>query len=101
MGVEHKLFKFITAFWSVNVSQRNGEFLYFDREQSSYTQTIRYPISFLLNCKIKADFDFASVFLGFYNITNSEYFDIANVPTPGFSFNVGVKVNLQGSVAPK
>ncbi|MBN2777784.1 MAG: TonB-dependent receptor [Bacteroidales bacterium] len=101
LGVEHKVFKFISAFWSVNVSQRNGEFLYFDREQSAYTQTIKYPISFLLNCKIKADFDFASVFIGFYNITNSEYFDIANVPTPGFSFNVGVKVNLQGSVAPK
>jgi iron complex outermembrane receptor protein len=93
-GVEHNVYKLISAFWSVNISQRNGEYFFFDREQNAYTETLEYPLSILLNCKIKADFDFASVFIGFYNITNSEYFDIANVPTPGFAVNAGVNISL-------
>lgn len=94
VGFDHKVFKIISAFWSVNVSQRNGEYLFFDKEQNTYTATLEYPTSILLNCKIKADFEFASIFVAFYNLTNSECFDIANVPTPGFSVTAGVKINL-------
>ncbi|PLX07174.1 MAG: hypothetical protein C0596_12330 [Marinilabiliales bacterium] len=99
VGFEHKIYKNISASWAANIFQRNGEYLYFDRELNSYTDNREYKISYLLNCKIKAEFELISVYAGFYNLTNTEYFDIANVPTPGFSFNAGVKLNIQGKGA--
>lgn len=94
VGIDHKIYHNISAVWTVNLFQRNGEYLFFDREVNAFSENREYPLSVLLNCKLKADFNMLSVYIGFYNITNTEYFDIANVPTPGFSFNAGVKLRI-------
>ncbi len=96
-GVKHKIYKNISAVWTVNMFQRNGEYLYFDRELNSYTDSHTYDLTVLFNGKVEAKFKVFSVYVGLNNITNTDYFDIANVPTPGFSVNGGVKVNLKGN----
>ncbi len=93
-GVKHKIYKNISAVWSVNMFQRNGKYLYFDRELNTYTDSHTYDLTVLLNGQIVANFKAFSVYVGLNNITNADYFDIANVPTPGFSINGGVKLKL-------
>ncbi len=90
----HKIYKNLKADWSVNVFKRNGEYIYFDFEQGIFTETMEYKTNILLNLKLSADFGKFGFYISGHNLTNSDYFDIANVPAPGIAVMGGVKVKL-------
>ena len=94
LNANHKVLKNISAAWSLNVFERNGEFMLYDRELLSYAEPVEYDLTALLNLKITADFKKLIVYTSIYNITNADYFDIGNVPTPGISVMFGLKLNL-------
>lgn len=90
----HKICRNINADWSLNVFKRNGEYLFFDYEQGIFTENFEYKTNILLNLKISADFGKFGFYVSGQNLTNSDYFDIANVPAPGITVIGGVKVKL-------
>ncbi len=91
----HKIYKNINADWSLNVYKRNGEYLLFDFEQGVFTETVEYKTNVLLNLKISANYNKFGFYISGQNLTNSDYFDIANVPAPGIAVMVGVKLKLE------
>lgn len=93
-GLNHKIYKNISASWTMNLFQRNGEFMMYDRDLRTYTESTPYSLTTLLNLKVVADFKKLGFYASIYNITNSDYFDIGNVPTPGVSLMFGVKLKL-------
>jgi iron complex outermembrane receptor protein len=93
-GIKHKIYRNISASWSLNMFQRNGEYLYFDSGLGVYTENRNYRLTTLLNCKLESEFKYFDLFVAFNNITNADYFDIANVPTPGFSINGGIRLSI-------
>lgn len=94
-GLGHKVYKNVFADWSLNLYERNGSYLYFDYGSNNYTDFRDYPLSVLLNLKLSASFKYFDIYISGQNITNSKYFDIANVPTPGIAVLVGVKIRLE------
>ncbi len=90
----HKIYKNVSASWSLNAFKRNGEFLYFDYNANSYTENREYPFAILLNLKLTASFKKFDIYLSGQNLTNSQYFDIANVPAPGIAVMGGVRVKI-------
>lgn len=93
-SLNHKIYRNISALWSVNIFRRNGEFDFFDYDQMIYTGSVKYKTNVLLNLKVNADFDKCTIYVGGYNLTNSDYFDIGNIPTPGISFMLGLKYKI-------
>lgn len=94
-NLNHKIFKNVSANWSLNVFKRNGEFMFYDKDLNTYTESTPYSLTTLLNLKLTADFEKLCFYTSIYNITNADYFDIGNVPTPGISLMFGVKLKLE------
>jgi iron complex outermembrane receptor protein len=90
----HTIYKNVSAAWSLNAFKRNGEYLYFDYNTNSYTDSREYPFTILLNLKLTASFKKFDIYLSGQNLTNSQYFDIANVPAPGIAVMGGVRVKI-------
>jgi iron complex outermembrane receptor protein len=93
-NLDHKIYKNISAFWSINIFKRSGEFDFFDYDQMLYTGSVKYKTNILLNLKLNAEFNGLSIYIGGYNLTNADYFDIGNIPTPGILFMLGVKYKI-------
>ncbi len=93
-NLSHKIYKNLSADWTLNIFKRNGEYLFFDFDQNAYTETVEFPLSTLLNSRIYAEFNKFDIYISGYNLTNTEYFDIANVPAPGIAVMGGVKIKL-------
>jgi iron complex outermembrane receptor protein len=94
LNLSHKIYKNLSADWTLNIFKRNGEYLFFDFDQNLYTEVVEFPLSTLLNVKICAEFKNFDIYVSGYNLTNTEYFDIANVPAPGIAVMGGVKIKL-------
>ncbi len=94
LNIDHKLFRNLSGFLSLNLFRRNGKYEYFDRNIMSYTEEIDYQAFFLINYGLNIDFNKLSVNLKAANITNRDYFDIANVPTPGITIMAGIKYSF-------
>lgn len=90
----HNIYKNLSAAWSINAFKRNGEYLYFDYGSNTYTDSREYPLTVLLNLKLTASFKKFDIYLSGQNLTNSQYFDIANVPAPGVAVMGGVRVKI-------
>lgn len=93
-NIGHKIYKNLKADWSVNVFKRNGEYIYFDFVQGIFTEPMEYKTNILLNLKLSAEFSKIGFYISGHNLTNSDYFDIANVPAPGIAVIGGIKVKL-------
>jgi iron complex outermembrane receptor protein len=93
-SLEHKIYNNLSASWSLNVFKRNGEFVFYDTTISAFTGTMTYKTNAVLNFNLNAEFDNINFYFRVYNLTNSDYFDIGNVPTPGISMMAGFKVKL-------
>ncbi|MDD3858947.1 MAG: TonB-dependent receptor [Bacteroidales bacterium] len=94
LNLSHKIYKNLSAEWTLNMFKRNGEYLLYDFEQNAYTDMVSFPLTALVNLKVIADFNKFDIFLSGNNLTNQSYFDIANVPAPGIAVMGGVKIKL-------
>ncbi|HOZ30253.1 MAG TPA: TonB-dependent receptor [Bacteroidales bacterium] len=94
LNLSHKIYKNLSADFSLNIFKRNGEYLLFDFERNAYTNMVSFPLTELVNLKVTAEFNKIDIFLSGYNLTNQSYFDIANVPAPGIAVMGGVSVKL-------
>jgi len=94
LNLSHKIYKNLSADWTLNIFKRNGEYLLFDFERNAYTNMVSFPLTELVNLKVTAEFNKIDIFLSGYNLTNQSYFDIANVPAPGIAVMGGVSVKL-------
>ncbi|MDL2262690.1 TonB-dependent receptor [Bacteroidales bacterium OttesenSCG-928-I21] len=97
LNLDHKIYKNISAFWSLNIFKRNGEFALYDYDQMQYVGSVEYKTNTLLNLRISAEFNKFIIYAGGYNLTNANYFDIGNIPTTGISFMFGIKCKFMGS----
>lgn len=96
LNINHSVFENISGAISFNFFKRNGEYDFFDAELNMFTGPEKYDNVFLLNYSLLVSFRDFRLYAKAYNITNVDYFDIGNVPTPGFHFTVGVQINMFG-----
>jgi vitamin B12 transporter len=91
VNTEHKIYKNIKGFLSIIYFKRNGQYEFFDNETLSYAELRDYKSVLLINFGLVYQLNRFSLSLKAANLTNNDYFDIANVPTPGISLMGGVK----------
>lgn len=93
-SITHKIHNNISGFINIDLFKRNGRFDNFDTESMQFTGPVDYQSVFLLNYSLYVNLKNVDLYLKTYNITNTDYFDIGNVPTPGFSFLVGAIITI-------
>lgn len=89
MSLGHNIYGPLTAQWDFTVKNRNGQF------DNAFTGELQdYGTHALLDLKLQWSKPKYSLYLQANNLLNKKYYDISNVPQPGFWFLGGVKINL-------
>jgi iron complex outermembrane receptor protein len=89
VGLSHPIYKNISADWRFRWQDRDGSYTKYENHQSTGVETPYNPFSMLdvkFNWKIK-DFN---VFLNINNLFDTYYFDLGNIPQPGFWLIAGI-----------
>ena len=87
-GIAHPIYKGLTADWQFRWQDRQGTFSrYVSRTESHETS---YPAFSLLDVKLNWKKDNFNVYLSANNLFDTDYYDLGNVPQPGFWFTGGV-----------
>ncbi len=87
--INHKIYKNITASWYINYQERNGTYTDF----STGTETKYKPFT-LIDAQINFTKPKYKIYIKTNNLTNIEYFDIANIPMPKRWIFIGGKISL-------
>jgi len=91
--LDHRIWGPLTASWTLRVQQREGSYLVYEGHQS--TGALHpYGTHAVLDGKVSWTKRHYSLFVDLQNLTATRYFDLANVPQPGFFCMVGAKVSF-------
>jgi vitamin B12 transporter len=94
-SVQHKIYKTLTAGWSIRFEDRNGTYSAYDPILRNYTGEVAYKPYVLLDAKLKYDFKRFSFFTDLDNLLNTEYYDYGNIKMPGIWVKLGIEIDLK------
>lgn len=88
-GLQHRIWKQLSATWSFRWQDRMGAYLkYTDRNSRNGTLTPYHPYA-LLDLRVQWNAPRFQVYVEGNNLTNHTYYDLGNIPQPGFWIKVG------------
>ena len=90
-SLSHKLFAALSAQWSLRVWHREGAYQIYENLKAT-DRLQPYGTHALLDCKVTWQKPRYELFADLTNITNHRYFDLGNVPQPGFMAMAGAKI---------
>ncbi len=90
-SLSHKLFASLSAQWSLRVWHREGAYQIYENLKAT-DRLQPYGTHALLDCKVTWQKPRYELFADLTNITNHRYFDLGNVPQPGFMAMAGAKI---------
>ncbi|MDR0428203.1 MAG: TonB-dependent receptor [Dysgonamonadaceae bacterium] len=91
-GITHPIYKNITADWQFRWQDREGSYTKYESNRPAYEA--EYQPFALLDLKINWKLKDWNVYVSGNNLFNTSYFDLGNIPQPGFVFMGGVKMEL-------
>ncbi|GHT76827.1 hypothetical protein AGMMS50262_16150 [Bacteroidia bacterium] len=91
-GFSHPVYKGLTAGWQFRWQKREGTYTkYIDLKVAEETP---YPAFSLLDVKLNYKIDAFNVYLKANNLFNVSYYDLGNIPQPGFWLMGGISYRL-------
>lgn len=90
-SLSHKLFAALSAQWSLRVWHREGAYQIYENQKAT-DRLQPYGTHALLDCKVTWQKPRYELFADLTNITNHKYYDLGNVPQPGFMVMAGAKI---------
>lgn len=91
--LEHSVFSHLSASWCLRLQQREGAYILY-RDAQSTGELRPYGTHAILDAKLRWQRPRYEVYLEAQNLTATRYYDLANVPQPGFFLLAGVKVRI-------
>ncbi|WP_321334906.1 TonB-dependent receptor domain-containing protein [uncultured Bacteroides sp.] len=92
--LDHRIWDKLTASWAFRWQDRMGSYLKYDATHQSTGILISYPSFCLLDLKISWNEDNYKVFAEANNLLNRTFYDLGNIPQPGFWFKAGVSYRI-------
>jgi len=86
-GLSHPVYKGLSADWQFRRQKREGSYTKY--ENGSFHEEA-YPAFALLDVKLDWNFDLFKVYLSINNLFDQSYYDLGNLPQPGFWLVGGV-----------
>jgi iron complex outermembrane receptor protein len=86
-GLSHPIYKGLSADWQFRWQQREGSYTKF--ENGNFSEET-YPAFALLDVRMNWKINSCKVYLSINNVFDKPYFDIGNIPQPGFWLTGGV-----------
>jgi len=91
-GLSHPIFKNLTADWQFRVQDRAGT--YTEYQNLTAAGEVEYKPYALLDVKINYAFKNCAIYLKANNLFDADYFDLGNIPQPGFWAMAGVEAKF-------
>ncbi len=92
-GLKHPIYKGISANWQFRWQERMGSYTkYEDLKKSS---EVEYPAYSLLDLKINWELNGFNIYLNANNLFNKSYYDLGNIPQPGFWLSGGLNYTIR------
>jgi iron complex outermembrane receptor protein len=92
-GVSHPVYRGLSACWQFRFQSRCGTYTKYSGQTLAGVET-PYPSFSLLDLKINRQFGRFNLYLSANNLFNVPYYDIGNIPQPGFWLTGGITACL-------
>lgn len=92
-NLNHKIYKGLSAGWYFRFQDRNGSFVQY--EDNAPARETAYPAFSLLDLKLNYEIKDLNLYVNLNNIYNTDYYDLGNIPQPGFWFIGGLNYTLK------
>lgn len=93
VNFNHKIYKGLSASWFFRLQDRNGSYIeYVDYKPA---QAKAYPLFSLLDLKLNYQIKDLNLHLNLNNLYNTDYYDLGNIPQPGFWLMGGLSYTLK------
>lgn len=93
VALDHKIVSRLAATWTLRLWEREGGYVVYDGGLPT-DQLRPYGLHALLDCRLKWRGEHYELFADLTNLTDTRYFDLANVRQPGFMLMAGAKVSF-------
>lgn len=94
LGLDHRIWRNLTASWSLRWQQRMGSYLLYKDNKSTGVATDYAPYA-LLDAKVQWTEPRYTLYVSANNLTSHRYYDLGNILQPGIWWMAGVKVNFK------
>ena len=91
--LDHRLYRKLTASWSLRWQDRAGHYILYDNAQST-GQLVSYEPYAVLDVKLRWAMQHHEWWLEGTNLTNRTYYDLGNIPQPGLVILSGVRLRF-------
>ncbi|MDR0506130.1 MAG: TonB-dependent receptor [Dysgonamonadaceae bacterium] len=88
-GLSHPIYKGLSADWQFRWQEREGSYIKYENNRSTGVETAYKPFS-ILDVKIKWKIEKFNFYLSANNLFDIYYYDLGNIPQPGFWLTGGV-----------
>lgn len=93
IGLNHRIYKSLTADWQFRFEDRNGGYSAFDG--TDYTGETNYKPFGILDLKLNYAYKNFNFFVMATNLLNTTYYDLSNIPLAGRWISGGISYNLK------
>ena len=91
--VNHPITSRLSASWTFRCQDRNGGYILYENAQSTGRQVPYDPYA-TLDLRLRWTLSHCLLWADATNLFNRRYYDLGNIPQPGFQFLAGIRVNL-------
>ena len=92
-ALDHQIWKNLSATWSLRWQDRMGNYIKYASPTDVGTLVSYEPYA-LLDLRIQWKTPKYKIYVEGNNLTNHTYYDLGNVPQPGFWFKAGASIRL-------
>ena len=92
-GIDHRIVGDLTASWAFRWQQRMGSYIIYENNKSTGVARPYAPFG-LLDVKLLWTKPRYELSLAMNNLTSYRYYDLGNVPQPGFWLMAGAKIRF-------
>lgn len=93
-SLSHRIWHSLSASWSLRVHDRMGSYIKYSGTEDTTGTLVSYNPYAVLDLRIQWRAKNYKLYAEGNNLTNHTYYDLGNVPQPGFWFRAGVSLRL-------
>ncbi|MDR1782876.1 MAG: TonB-dependent receptor [Dysgonamonadaceae bacterium] len=92
-GLSHPIYKGLTAHWDFRIQDREGTYTEYSDAKPTGREVDYAPFA-ILDSKLNLKVNSFDIYLKLNNIFNTSYYDLGNIPQPGFWAMAGVQARF-------
>ena len=94
VNTDHVIWRNLGASWRFSYQDREGGYLWYDKNNKAYGEEREYSPFCLVDSRIYYQKPIYTLYVEASNLLNKQYYDSGNITQPGRWIRAGVKVNL-------